>query len=92
MILLLLKNGEIQNIVIMKLYSLGSLDQKLFLVDYLIPYPFPVILFSIHPNDDGSLELLAILLRTNKGPRSQVMSKFSPPYKFLYAKMHVAVD
>ena len=75
------------------------MDQKLFLVDYstldsislhadFVFYSPQVLLYL---NDKGSLELFAILLRTNKGPRSHVMTKFSPPNKFLYAKMHVAL-
>ena len=75
------------------------LDKKLFLVDYstldsislhadFVFYSPQVLLYL---NDKGSLELFAILLRTNKGPQSHVMTKFSPPNKFLYAKMHVAL-
>ena len=66
------------------------LNQKLFLADYsfldsislhsdFVLYS-PLFLFCL--NHKGSLELFAILLHTNKGSRSHVMTKFSPPNKF----------
>ena len=75
------------------------LNQKLFLVDYsvldsvsvnkdLVFYSPQVLLYL---NSRGTLELFAILLRTNKGPRSHIMTKTSQPNKFLFAKMHVAL-
>jgi len=75
------------------------LNQKLFLVDYsfldsislykdLVFYSPQVLLYL---NNRGSLELFGILLRTNKGPRSHIMTRLSPPNKFLFAKMHVAL-
>ena len=74
-------------------------NHKLFLADYTFldsislhrnfVFYSPQVLLYLNPQ--GSLELFAILLRTNKGPRSHVMTKLSPPNKFLYAKMHVAL-
>ena len=75
------------------------LNEKLFLVDYSyldsislhqnLAFYSPQVLLYL--NNKRSLELFAILLRTNKGPRSHIMTKLSPPNKFLYAKMHVAM-
>ena len=96
-----------QDIPYLKMYDKGVtlstetffLNQKLFLADFSFldsislhrdfVFYSPQVLFYL--NHKGSLELFAILLRTNKGPRSHVMTKFSPPNKFLYAKMHVAL-
>ena len=96
-----------QDIRYLKMYDKGVtlstetffLNQKLFLADYSFldsislhrdfVFYSPQVLFYL--NHKGSLELFAILLRTNKGPRSHVMTKFSPPNKFLFAKMHVAL-
>ena len=74
-------------------------DQKLFLVDYStldsIQLHSDFVFYSpqvfLYLNDEGSLELFAILLRTNKGPHSHIMTKFSQPNKFLFAKIHVAL-
>ena len=82
-------------------YSTDNLFQKkkLFLADYsfLDSLPLhwdfvfysPQVLFFL--NNDGSLELFVIHLRTNKNQQSHVMSKLSPPNKFLFAKMHAAL-
>eukprot|EP00090_Calanus_glacialis_P043131 TRINITY_DN7631_c0_g1_i7.p1 TRINITY_DN7631_c0_g1~~TRINITY_DN7631_c0_g1_i7.p1 ORF type:complete len:921 (-),score=153.36 TRINITY_DN7631_c0_g1_i7:68-2830(-) len=96
-----------QDIRYLKMYDKGVtlstetffLNQKLFLADYSFldsislhsdfVFYSPQVLFYL--NHKGSLELFAILLRTNKGPHSHVMTKFSPPNKFLFAKMHVAL-
>ena len=96
-----------QDIRYLKMYDKGVtlstetffLNQKLFLADYSFldsislhrdfVFYSPQVLFYL--NHKGSLELFAILLRTNKGPRSHVMTKFSLPNKFLFAKMHVAL-
>ena len=96
-----------QDIRHLKLYDGGIMllpknlfrDQKLFLVDYstldsiqlhsdFVFYSPQVLLYL---NDEGSLELFAILLQTNKVPHSHIMTKFSQPNKFLFAKMHVAL-
>ena len=96
-----------KDIRLLKLYNGGVMllpenlfrDQKLFLVDHstldsiqlhsdFVFYSPQVLLYL---NDEGSLELFAILLRTNKGPHSHIMAKFSQPNKFLFAKMHVAL-
>ena len=73
--------------------------KKLFLVDYSILDSIPLhqdfVFYSpqvlLYLNERGGLELFAIHLRTNKVPRSHVMTKLSPPNKFLFAKMHVAL-
>ena len=75
------------------------LKQKLFIVDYSFLDSIPLykncVFYSpqvlLYLNNRGSLELFAILLRTNKGPRSHVMTRDSPPNKFFFAKMHVAL-
>ena len=97
-------NNDIRNLVIKHdgiTYSTDDLLQKkrLFLADYsyLDSLPLhrdfvfysPQVLFFL--NDTGSLELFAIHLRTNKTQQSHVMTKLSPPNKFLFAKMHAAL-
>jgi hypothetical protein len=80
-----------QDIRHLKLYDGGVLlspeklflDQKLFLVDYSthdsIHLHSDFVFYSpqVLLNKEGSLELFAILLSTNKGPRSHIMTKFS---------------
>ena len=97
-------NKDLRNLVVEYkgvTYSTNGLFQnkKLFLVDYsdldMLPlhrnfvFYSPQVLLSL--NEEGSLELFAIHLRTNKGQPSHVMTKLSPPNKLLFAKMHVAV-
>ena len=75
------------------------LKKKLFFVDYSfldsIPLHQDFVFYSpqvlLYLDERGSLELFAIHLRSNKVPRSHVMTKLSPPNKFLFAKMHVAL-
>ena len=75
------------------------LKKKLFLADYSfldsIPLHRDFVFYSpqvlFHLNEKGSMEVIAIHLRTKKEPKSFVMSKSSPPNKFLFAKMHVAL-
>ena len=74
-------------------------ENKLFMADYSfldsIPLHQDFVFYSpqvlLYLNERGGLELFAIHLRTNKGPRSHVMTQLSPPNKFLFAKMHVAL-
>ena len=74
-------------------------EEKLFLADYSfldeIPlhqdYVFysPQVLLSLE--SDGTLDLFAILLRTNKNQKTYVVTKSSSLNKQLFARMHVGV-
>ena len=75
------------------------LKKKLFVADYSfldsIPLHRDFVFYSpqvlLNLNERGSMEIIAIHLRTKKRPQSYVITKSSPPNKFLFAKMHVAL-
>ena len=74
-------------------------SNKLFIADYSVLDSIPLhgnfvfyspqVLFQL--SDEGALDLVAILLRSNKTKESHVVTKRSPPNKLLFAKMHVGV-
>ena len=74
-------------------------NKKLFMADYTFldtvslhrdfVFYSPQVLFSL--DNHGSLDLFAILLRTDKGQKSHLITKLSPPNKILFAKMHVSM-